>query len=94
MESSIPVRRDLIKGFKAIVMTGYYAHPLVLEHLGYDLEAHLKKINVADIETPPPVPCSEEAAKYFSEMEKACTWDVEDRLPGNCKKYFGFREDK
>jgi len=94
MESGIALRRDLIKGFKAIVMTGYYAHPIVLEHLGYNLEEHLKRINVQDIDTPPTVPCSKEAAEYFSNLEKEGKWDTHERLPGNCKKYFGLQEDK
>ena len=88
MESSVPLRRDLIKGFKAIVMTGYYAHPIVCEHLGYHLEEHLKRINVADLETPPPVPCNAEAAAYFSKIEKDGTWGTVEGLPGTCKKYF------
>jgi hypothetical protein len=94
MESKAALRRDLIKGFKAIVMTGYYAHPIVMDHLGYDLEAHLKRVNVGDIDSPPPVPCSKEAAEYFSAMEKDCKWDTSDRLPGSCKRYFGLQEDK
>jgi hypothetical protein len=92
MESSIALRRDLIKGFKAIVMTGYYAHPEVMAHIGYNLEEHLKRINVQDIETPPQVPCSEEAARYFSELEKKNAWGTTDGLPGSCKRYFKDRK--
>jgi len=93
-ESSIPLRRDLIKGFKAIVLTGFYTHPIVLAHLGMDLEAHLKRINVQDINTPPTVACSEEAARYFTELEKKGEWGPSGGLPGHQIKYLSPKEVK
>ena len=87
MESKIPLRRDLIKGMKAIAMTGYYANPEVMKHIGYDLEAHLKKVNVADINTPPSVACSKEAAEYFRGLLESGKWGPAEGLPGRAKKY-------
>ena len=93
-ESAIPLRRDLIKGFKAIVLTGYYTNPVVLAHIGVDIEAHLKCINVQDIDTPPTVPCSEESAKYFTDLEKKGEWGPSGGLPGNQTKYLSPKELK
>lgn len=87
MESKIALRRDLIKGMKAIAMTGYYAHPEVMKHIGYNLEEHLKRINVVDLNTPPAVPCDAEASQYFKELEKSGKWGPVDGLPGKAKKY-------
>jgi hypothetical protein len=41
-ESKMAARRDLIKGVKALVLVGFYSHPKVMEHIGYDIEAHIK----------------------------------------------------
>jgi len=87
MESKISLRRDLIKGMKAIAMTGYYAHPEVMKHIGYNLEDHLKKINVVDLNTAPVVPCNQEACDYFKELEKSGKWGPAEGLPGRAKKY-------
>ncbi len=92
MDSKIPLRRDLIKGMKAIALTGYYAFPEVMNHIGYNLEEHLKRINVVDLNTPPAVACDAEAAKYFREMDKLGKWGIVDGLPGKAKKYFEERE--
>ena len=35
-------RRDLIKGVKGLVMVAFYSHPTVMEHIDYDIEAHIK----------------------------------------------------
>jgi len=87
IESKISLRRDLIKGMKAIAMTGYYAHPEVMKHIGYNLIDHLNKINVVDLNTPPAVPCDEEACNYFRELEKTGKWGPAEGLPGRAKKY-------
>jgi len=86
-ESKIPLRRDLIKGLKAICMIGYYAHPEVMKHIGYNLDQHLRKINVAGIDQPPSVACSEEAAQYFRNLDKEGKWGTTDGLPGKAREY-------
>jgi len=91
-ESKIPLRRDLIKGFKAIALTGYYTHPIVLAHLGMDLEAHLKRVNVGSMDSPPSVACSEEAANYFTELDRRGEWGPSGGLPGRQHKYLSPQE--
>ena len=58
--SSIPIRRDLIKGVKGVCLTGFYAHPDMMKHIGYDLPAHIERVNSGE-------PCDPEAVKYFRE---------------------------
>ena len=88
IESKIPLKRDLIKGFKAICLTGYYSHPEVTKHIGYNLEEHLKRINVVGLNEPPKVACDEEACAYFKELERTGQWGTTEGLPGKARKYF------
>lgn len=61
INSSVPVKRDLIKGVKGVCLTAYYSHPEVMKHIGYDLEEHLERVNRGE-------PCDQEACDYFREM--------------------------
>ena len=92
VESKIALRRDLIKGFKAIALTGYYTHPMVLAHLGMDLDAHLRRVNVGSMDSPPSVACSEEAANYFTELDRKGEWGPAGGLPGSQHKYLSPKE--
>ena len=82
-ESKIALRRDLIKGIKAICMTGFYAHPAIMQSIGYELEEHLKKINVSE---EPTVPCNQEAYEYFKKLEETGTWGPTVGEPGRVKE--------
>lgn len=42
IDSKSSSRRDLIKGVKGLVMVAFYSHPRVMEHIDYDIEAHIK----------------------------------------------------
>jgi hypothetical protein len=61
VNSRFSIRRDLIKGVKAACLIGYYAHPEVMKHLGYDLPAHMKRVNSGEA-------CNPESVKYFREL--------------------------
>ena len=41
VESNMAARRDLIKGVKALVLVAFYSHPQVMDHIGYDIQAHI-----------------------------------------------------
>ena len=82
-ESKMALRRDLIKGIKAICMTGFYAHPEIMKHIGYDLEEHLKRINVTE---EPTVACNEEACAYFKKLEEEGRWGPAAGEPGRIKE--------
>ncbi len=43
------IRRELIKGIKGLVMVAYYSHPTVLEHIGYDLQAHIRQVTAKEM---------------------------------------------
>ncbi len=58
--SRISIRRDLIKGVKALCMTSFYSNPEVMAHIGFDIEDHMNKVN-----GDPQQPASEEACKFF-----------------------------
>src|SRR4030042_1544227 len=45
VDSKIGLRRDLVKGMKALCLPAYYSNPEVMAHIGFDLEAHLRKVN-------------------------------------------------
>jgi len=42
------LRRELIRGVKALVMLGYYSHPEVMEHIGYDIEEHIAEVTAKE----------------------------------------------
>lgn len=35
------MRRELIRGVKGLVMVAFYSHPVVMEHIGYDIKGHI-----------------------------------------------------
>ena len=39
--SKIQIRRELIRGVKGLVMVAFYSHPIVMEHMGYDIKGHI-----------------------------------------------------
>ena len=41
INSRIQLRRELIRGVKGLVMVAFYSHPLVMEHIGYDIKGHI-----------------------------------------------------
>ena len=43
------IRRELIKGIKGLVMVAYYSHPLVMEHIGYDLQSHIREVTAKEM---------------------------------------------
>lgn len=75
-ESKIPLRRDLIKGVKGLCAAGFYAHPDVQAHIGYDIEAHLKRVNEEG------KPANPQAYEYFKKLEEQGTWGPADGRPG------------
>ncbi len=58
--SRMLIRRDLIKGVKGVCLTAFYAHPDVMAHIGYDLPAHLARVDQGE-------PANAEACAYFRE---------------------------
>jgi hypothetical protein len=41
INSKLQVRRELIRGVKGLVMLSFYSHPVVMEHIGYDIQGHV-----------------------------------------------------
>jgi hypothetical protein len=48
VNSTMFVRRDLIKGVKGVCLTAYYSHPDVMAHIGYDLPVHMDRVTEGD----------------------------------------------
>lgn len=63
--SKISLRRDLVKGVKALCLTTFYSNPEVMAHVGYDIENHLAKVNGWG---QPAEPASQEACQYFRKL--------------------------
>ena len=61
IESSMALRRDLIKGVKGLCLTAFYSLPQVMEYIDYDLSGHIERVNKGE-------PCDSEACKFFREM--------------------------
>lgn len=70
VNSSLMLRRDLIKGVKGICLTAYYSLPPIMEHIGYDLPAHIERVNKGE-------PACPEACDFFREMN----YDNNSRIP-------------
>jgi len=70
VDSSISLRRDLIKGVKGVCLTAFYAQPAVMAHIGYDLAAHLDRVNKGEA-------CDPEATAYF----RGRGYDKNSRIP-------------
>jgi len=70
VESRLMLRRDLIKGVKGVCLTGFYSHPEVMAHIGYDLPAHLERVDKGE-------PCDAEACRFFRELG----YDDNRRIP-------------
>lgn len=70
INSSMMLRRDLIKGVKGICLTAYYSQPQIMEHIGYDLPAHIERVNSGE-------PACPEACDFFREMN----YDNNSRIP-------------
>jgi len=49
INSRMQIRRELIKGIKGLVMVAYYSHPLVMGHIGYDLQNHIREATAREI---------------------------------------------
>ncbi len=75
VESRLPLRRDLIKGVKAICVASFYSNREALLHIGYDLDDHLNKVNGIG---GPPQPAYQEAYEYFRGLEERGLWGVYD----------------
>jgi hypothetical protein len=58
INSSMMLRRDLIKGVKGVCLTAFYSHPEVMAHIGYDLAAHLERVHRGE-------PADPAACAYF-----------------------------
>ena len=74
VDSKISLRRDLIKGMKALCVSSFYSNPEVSAHLGWDIEAHLKKVN--GVEGPAQPACAE-ACEFFRRLD----YDHNPRIP-------------
>ena len=74
VDSKIGLRRDLVKGMKALCLPAYYSNPEVMAHIGFDLEAHLRKVNGVG---QPSEPASAEACAFFRKMG----YDNNPRIP-------------
>jgi len=74
VDSKIGLRRDLIKGMKTLGLSCYYSHPQVTARLGYDLQAHLNKVNGIG---QPAEPASAEACEFF----RSLGYDGNERIP-------------
>lgn len=61
INSKMLIRRDLIKGVKGIALTMFYSQPEAMAHIGYDIEAHLKRVNSGE-------PANPVAFEYFKNM--------------------------
>ena len=48
IDSRWQLRRELIRGVKALVMVAYYSHPEVMEHIGYDIEEHIAEVTAKE----------------------------------------------
>ena len=59
--SRMALRRDLIKGVKGVCLTAFYSHPEVMAHIGYDLPAHIARVNRGE-------PSDPEACRYFRDL--------------------------
>ncbi len=70
VNSSLMLRRDLIKGVKGVCLTAYYAHPDVMAHIGFDLPAHMDRINKGEA-------CDQEACDFF----RGLGYDRNSRIP-------------
>ena len=70
MNSSISLRRDLIKGVKGVCLTAFYSQPAVMEHIGFNLQEHLDRVNRGE-------PCDAEAVKFF----RGLGYDRNSRIP-------------
>lgn len=74
VNSKLGLRRDLVKGMKALCLPAYYSNPEVMAHIGYDLEAHLRKVNGVG---QPAEPASAEACEFFRKLG----YDHNHRIP-------------
>ena len=70
INSKMAARRDLIKGVKGVCLTAYYSMPEVMEHIGYDLEDHIERVNGGEA-------CDPEAVKFFRDKG----YDRNSRIP-------------
>jgi hypothetical protein len=70
INSKLMIRRDLIKGVKGVCLTAFYSHPDAMAHIGYDLPAHLARVNQG-------LPASAEACDYF----RSRGYDRNERIP-------------
>ncbi|GEM_PF-1191513 len=75
VESRIPIRRDLIKGVKGLCVASFYSDHQVMDHIGYEIEAHLNKVNGID---GPPQPANTEACAYFKKMHEEGVWGFDN----------------
>jgi hypothetical protein len=71
VDSNIPIRRDLIKGVKGLCVSAFYSDPQVMDHIGYEIEAHLGRVNGLE---GPPQPANPEACAYFEKMREKGIW--------------------
>jgi len=70
INSRMLLRRDLIKGVKGVCLTAFYSHPEVMAHIGYDLDAHMERVNQGE-------PADAEACKFFRDLG----YDRNTRVP-------------
>ena len=70
INSRFAIRRDLIKGVKGVCLTAFYSHPDAMKHIGYDLPAHLDRVNGGEA-------CDAAAVKYFRDRG----YDRNSRIP-------------
>lgn len=75
VESKIPIRRDLIKGVKGLCVASFYSHHEAMEHIGYDIVAHLDKVNGVG---GPQKPANQEACEYFHKMHEKGLWGYDN----------------
>jgi hypothetical protein len=75
VESKIPLRRDLIKGVKGLCVASFYSNHQVMDHIGYDIEDHLRKVNGVD---GPARPANIEARDYFKKLHERGEWGYDN----------------
>jgi len=74
VDSKISLRRDFIKGMRALCLPAYYSIPEVMARLGYGLQAHLNKVNGVG---QAPEPAHAEACEFFRKLG----YDLNEPIP-------------